>query len=75
LIASKHNKGETTMRSLYTKYLDLKTRLTQEEEGQTVIEYALLLVLIALALLAANPNITQELTNVFSKVTSGLQIT
>lgn len=63
------------MRSLYTKYLDLKTRLTQEEEGQTVIEYALLLVLIALALLAANPNITQELTNVFSKVTSGLQIT
>ncbi len=60
------------MLSLYTKYQILKHRLMNEEEGQTVIEYALLLVLIALALLAANPNITSQLSIVFSRVTSGL---
>lgn len=63
------------MLSLYAKYLNLKDKLTREEEGQTVIEYALLLVLIALALLAANPNITSQLKLVFSRVTSGLTIT
>lgn len=72
VVSRNNNKGETTMFSLYAKYLDLKTRLTREEEGQTVIEYALLLVLIALALLAANPDITDQLKLVFSKVTSGL---
>lgn len=60
------------MLSLYTKYLNLKNKLTREEEGQTVIEYALLLVLIALAILAADPNITQRIKDIFSVVNSGL---
>lgn len=74
VVSRNNNKGETIMLSLYAKYLDLKTKLTREEEGQTVIEYALLLVLIALALLAADPDITSQLKAVFSKVGEALTI-
>lgn len=62
------------MLSLYTKYLTLKNKLTREEEGQTVIEYALLLVLIALAILAASPDITERIKDIFSVVNSGLEM-
>lgn len=45
------------------------------EEGQTFVEYALLLVLIALAVVFAVPNITTAIINVFSKTSSALGIT
>ncbi len=60
------------MLSLYAKYQILKDRLMNEEEGQTIVEYVLLIVLIALAVFAANPNITDAITGVFSRVITSL---
>lgn len=60
------------MLSLYTKYQILKDRLMNEEEGQTIVEYVLLIVLIALAVFAANPSLTSAITNVFLRVSQSL---
>jgi Flp pilus assembly pilin Flp len=43
-----------------------------DEEGQTGVEYALLLALIALAIILAQPNLRATISNIFSKVSSGL---
>lgn len=46
----------------------LKTFVVQEEEGQTLIEYALIIVLIAIVVIAAlvvlGPTIAQVFTNI-----------
>jgi Flp pilus assembly pilin Flp len=60
------------MLSLYVKYQNFKNRLTQEEEGQTIVEYALLIVLVALAIAAANPSLTSAIKGVFGKTSSVL---
>ena len=51
----------------------LKARLAQlhkEEEGQTIVEYALIIVLIALAVLLASPSLTQAIIQVFNDTSS-----
>jgi pilus assembly protein Flp/PilA len=53
--------------------LKLLKRLTREEEGQDLVEYALLLVFIALIVIAALPNLGKTVSNVFSNATSILQ--
>ena len=45
------------------------------EEGQTIVEYVLLIVLIALAVFFATPSITQAVINVFSRTSSVLAVT
>jgi Flp pilus assembly pilin Flp len=45
------------------------------EEGQTIVEYVLLIVLIALAVFFATPSITTAVINVFSKTSSVLGVT
>lgn len=60
------------MLSLYVKYQNFKNRLTQEEEGQTIVEYALLIVLVALAIAAANPSLTSAIKGVFATTSSVL---
>jgi Flp pilus assembly pilin Flp len=54
----------------------LKSHLwTKEEAGQTMIEYMLLIVLIALAVFVTIPSISQALRSVISEITSALQST
>ena len=48
-------------------------RLHKEEEGQTIVEYALIIVLIALAVLLASPSLTQAIVNVFQDTSSLLE--
>jgi Flp pilus assembly pilin Flp len=50
---------------------DLKQKLNQEE-GQTIIEYALIIVLIVLVALATAPTIGSAIANVFSRVIASL---
>ena len=45
-------------------------RLHKEEEGQTIVEYALIIVLIALAVLLASPSLTDAIVKVFSDASS-----
>jgi len=52
---------------------ELIKRLVTEEEGQDLVEYALLLVFIALIVIAALPNLGETVSNVFSNATSVLQ--
>jgi pilus assembly protein Flp/PilA len=58
-----------------TEMKNLLTRLWKEEEGQDLTEYALLLVLVALAAVAALPTLASAINNVFSSAASSLQST
>jgi pilus assembly protein Flp/PilA len=52
---------------------ELLKRLAKEEEGQDLVEYALLLVFVALIVMTALPNLGKTVSNVFSNATSVLQ--
>jgi pilus assembly protein Flp/PilA len=52
-----------------TKFL---SRLWKDEEGPTAVEYALMLVLVALAIAAAVPNISTAVLGVFSRTSTAL---
>jgi pilus assembly protein Flp/PilA len=53
--------------------LELVERFVKDEEGQDLVEYALLLVFIALIVILALPNLGKTVSNVFSNTTSVLQ--
>jgi len=58
-----------------TKLLELYTKLqslTASEAGQDLVEYALLLTMISLALVTAMNSIAQCVTNVFTNISSSL---
>ncbi len=52
---------------------ELIKRLVYEEEGQDLVEYALLLVLIALVAITALPALGQAISNVFVRAKSTLE--
>jgi pilus assembly protein Flp/PilA len=52
---------------------ELFKRFFEEEEGQDLVEYALLLVFIALIVISALPSLGKTVSNVFSNTTSVLQ--
>jgi pilus assembly protein Flp/PilA len=56
----------TMLLKLYVKFQDLMSR----EEGQDLIEYALLVALISLAAVAAITGLASNMTAVFSKISS-----
>lgn len=45
----------------------------QREEGQGLVEYALILVLVAIVVIAILTLLGPQIGNVFSRITSGLQ--
>jgi pilus assembly protein Flp/PilA len=53
--------------------LKLFKQFLKQEEGQDLVEYALLLVFIALIVIAALPSLGKTVSNVFSNTTSVLQ--
>lgn len=53
----------------------LLKRLWQEDDGQDLTEYALLVVLIALAATAAMSKLASAISDAFSSVASGLSTT
>ncbi len=60
------------MRALYNRYLNLKSRF-EEEAGQTMVEYVMLIVLVALAVFLLTPNIKSAILQVFSNTSSALK--
>jgi pilus assembly protein Flp/PilA len=48
------------------------TRLLRDDEGQDLVEYVLLVSLIALAVAAAFPPVTNAITAVFTRVSTSL---
>lgn len=57
------------MVALYDKF----KRLTQDESGQTMVEYVMLIVLVALAVFILTPNIKDAILQVFSNASSALK--
>ena len=51
---------------------DLVVRFINQEEGQDLVEYALLLVFLALAAIAVLPTLGKSVNNVFSRSASTL---
>jgi Flp pilus assembly pilin Flp len=47
-------------------------RLSRDEEGQTMVEYVMLIVLVALAVFLATPNIKSAILKVFENTSSAL---
>jgi len=47
----------------------------RREKGQTLVEYALIIVLIAVLLIASLTLLKNQITNAFSRITSGLGTT
>ena len=60
------------MLALYNQYLKLKARLAAEE-GQTMVEYVMLIVLVALAVFILSPNIKDAILQVFKNTSSALK--
>jgi Flp pilus assembly pilin Flp len=52
--------------------MQLLKRFVKEEQGQDLVEYALLLVFLALAAIAVLPTLGQAVNNVFSQSSSTL---
>lgn len=52
--------------------MDLLKRLWKEEEGQGMVEYGLIIALVAIALIVALNSLTGGLTNIFNKTTTTL---
>lgn len=67
------------MLALYARYLSLKDKiqnmLKNEEEGQTLVEYVLLIVLIALLVITAINPVTNALQRAFDAIGSSVSST
>ena len=57
------------MVALYNKFKEL----TQDEAGQTMVEYVMLIVLVALAVFILSPNIKDAIIKVFQNTSSALK--
>ena len=62
------NKMNDTLLKLYTKFQGLKNG----EEGQDLVEYALLVALIALVCVTGVSNVASAINSVFSNISSSL---
>ena len=59
------------MLALYARYLSVKDKIQnmfKDEEGQTLVEYVLLIVLIALVVITAISPVTTALQSAFSRI-------
>lgn len=52
--------------------MQLLSRFAREEDGPTIVEYALMLVLVAIAVAVAQPNLTNGILSVFNSITGYL---
>jgi len=60
------------MTEQYIKFTSRLASLLKREEGQTLVEYALLLVLIAIVVIAAVTLVGRKANNTFSQIGSAL---
>ncbi|OGQ98991.1 MAG: hypothetical protein A2521_06130 [Deltaproteobacteria bacterium RIFOXYD12_FULL_57_12] len=61
------------MTNLYLKALELKARLTANDEGATAIEYGLIAAGIAVAIAAIVYTVGDDLVAMFEEVSTGIQ--
>jgi len=59
------------MLTLWSWWNKLQTKIG-DEEGQTAVEYTLLLALVALAIILAQPDLRDIIKKIFTAISSGL---
>ena len=59
--------------SLDTFFRSAISKLVKDRDGQTMVEYVMLIVLVALAVFLLSPNIKDAITKVFQNTSSALQ--
>jgi Flp pilus assembly pilin Flp len=64
--------GEFQMAFPLLPWLKAKVADLKKEQGQTFVEYVMIIVIVALAVYIANPNITSAVLGVFSSTSSAL---
>ena len=72
---AKQKKEKSQMLKLYSRYKTIAANLKNklfEDQGQTMVEYVMLIVLVALAVFIASPSITSAIMGVFSNTSSAL---
>ena len=57
---------------LYLRVRESMVRVKDEEEGQGMVEYALILVLIAVVVIVILTVVGKQVSNVFSNISNGL---
>ena len=65
------------MLALYSYYQKAKEAIRNamtDDNGQTIVEYVLLIVLIALIVFATNPGLTQALTAAFNRIAKSVSL-
>jgi pilus assembly protein Flp/PilA len=67
-----HNKENKKMNNALLKLYVMFQNLKNDEQGQDLVEYALLVCLIALACVTGVSNVTQAVTKVFSNISASL---
>jgi pilus assembly protein Flp/PilA len=60
------------LNDLYLRLRELMVRKEDDQEGQGMVEYALILVLIAVVVIVILAVVGHQVSNVFSNVSSGL---
>jgi pilus assembly protein Flp/PilA len=58
--------------NLYMRLRELMVRKEDDQEGQGMVEYALILVLIAVVVIVILTVVGHQVSNVFSNISSGL---
>jgi pilus assembly protein Flp/PilA len=69
---SVNNRGEVGMNNLFLKLLVKVQNLLARDDGQDLVEYALLISLIALAAISGVKHVATALTGVFSTISTSL---
>ena len=63
----------TTLYNAFRVYLDARLRpLAKQEEGVTIVEYAIMLALIAIAVALAAPNVQTAVIGVFTQAVTAM---
>ncbi|HEX5351858.1 MAG TPA: Flp family type IVb pilin [Trichococcus sp.] len=53
--------------------MEIMKRLVQEEEGQGLVEYALIIAIISIVIVAAGPAVATAIKTKFAEIATGLQ--
>ncbi len=61
------------MLSLYMKYQSLKNQLLENEEGQGLVEYALIIAIISLVIISAGGPVAVAIGDVFLRIQQALE--
>lgn len=72
LQAGRHITGERHMNTMFLKLIVKIQDLMSREEGQDLVEYALLLALVASAIVAAGSKLTNGITAAFTNISTTL---